>query len=109
LDFHGCDGSGHCRRWLAPANPANQSYHQFADQRSLLGIPNGLNVLSNAIFLVVGLQGILFLLRRNAEATTSFFVQRREKVPYVVFFLGVALTTFGSVYYHWKPDNDGLV
>jgi hypothetical protein len=89
--------------------PQSQSYHQFADQRRLLGIPNGLDVLSNAIFLAVGLPGILFLLSRNAGTATPSFALPQEKVPHVVFFLGVVLTGFGSAYYHWKPGNDRLV
>ncbi|PYU18912.1 MAG: hypothetical protein DMG30_26090 [Acidobacteria bacterium] len=30
-------------------------------------------------------------------------------MAYAVFFLGVALTSIGSAYYHWAPDNGRLV
>jgi hypothetical protein len=39
---------------LVPAIPQDQAYHQFADQRTLLGIPNFWNVVSNIPFVVVG-------------------------------------------------------
>ena len=37
---------------LLPPIPQDQSYHQFADQRALLGIPNFWNVVSNLPFIV---------------------------------------------------------
>ena len=42
---------------LVPAIPQDQAYHQFADQRTLLGIPNFWNVVSNIPFVVVGVVG----------------------------------------------------
>lgn len=39
---------------FSPPIPQPQEYHQFADQRMLLGIPNFLNVVSNVPFLLVG-------------------------------------------------------
>lgn len=43
---------------LLPAISQNEAYHNFADQRVLFGIPNCLNVLSNAFFLFVGVWGL---------------------------------------------------
>ena len=37
-----------------PPIPQDQSYHAFADDRTMVGIPNFLNVISNLPFLVVG-------------------------------------------------------
>src|SRR5262245_21435024 len=34
-------------------------YHEFADRRSFLGIPNFADVISNAPFLIIGLAGIM--------------------------------------------------
>ena len=34
-------------------------YHQFADRRRFLGVPNFADVVSNAPFLIVGLAGIM--------------------------------------------------
>ena len=81
------------------------SYHHFSDTRTLLGVPNALNVLSNLGFLFVGTVGIWFLITRSADA----FITSRERVPYLVLFFGVLLTTFGSAYYHWSPSNATLV
>lgn len=79
-------------------------YHQFADQRTLAGLPNALNVLSNVGFLVVGVWGVVFVAGNH-----SAFADPIERLPYLIFFVGVALTCFGSSYYHLAPDNDRLV
>src|ERR1700752_3258786 len=76
---------------LLPPIPQDPSYHRFADQRTILGIPNFWNVVSNLPFLAVGSAG----LRRF-----------RDDPATVVFFLGLFLTGIGSSYYHWDP-NDG--
>jgi hypothetical protein len=90
---------------LAPiAQPI--SYHQFADQRTLLGIPNAWNVTSNLPFAVVGVSGLTWLARANR---TSIFRHREDILPYAVFFIGVALVSVGSAYYHLAPDNARLV
>jgi Ceramidase len=78
---------------LLPPIPQDQTYHQFADQRTIFGIPNFWNVISNLPFLAVGAAG----LRRF-----------RQNPATVVFFLGVALTGIGSSYYHWNPNDDTL-
>ena len=46
---------------LLPLPPIlqDQSYHQFADQRDLFGIPNFWNVVSNLPFIAVGAVGLL--------------------------------------------------
>jgi len=73
--------------------PQDQHYHQFADQRALLGIPNFWNVVSNIPFIAIGAVGLRRF--RNDPAT-------------VVLFLGFLLTGIGSSYYHWDP-NDGTL
>ena len=78
---------------LVPAIPQDQTYHQFADQRIIFGIPNFWNVVSNLPFLAVGAAG----LRRF-----------RQDPATVVFFLGVFLTGIGSSYYHWNPSDGTL-
>jgi len=91
--------------------PISQSeeYHHFADRRTILGIPNGFDVLSNFLFLVVGGLGLWHLLRTHSQRGTVVFTSRSERWPYAVFFLGVTLTAFGSAYYHLAPDNSRLV
>lgn len=90
---------------LLPAQPQPLSYHAFADCRSALSIPNALNVLSNLPFVIAGAIG----LRRVADAGQLVFHDPRERLPYLIFFLGALLTCFGSMYYHWAPDNLRLV
>jgi hypothetical protein len=83
------------------------SYHDFADQRPLWGIPHFLNVASNLPFLAVGLLGIWFmgLQTRNSQ----IFLDSVERWPYLILFVGVSLTALGSGYYHLAPKNDRLV
>jgi hypothetical protein len=78
---------------LLPPIPQDQSYHQFADQRALFGIPNFWNVVSNLPFLAVGAAGLWRF--RNDPAT-------------IVLFLGIFLTGIGSSYYHWNPNDRTL-
>lgn len=91
-----------------PRMPQSADYHEFADTRIFLGIPNLLNVISNLPFLLVGILGLRFLFGGDAAAG-SRFIDSRERWPYVVFFLGVALVSFGSSYYHAAPGNACLV
>jgi hypothetical protein len=82
----------------------SQAYFGFADQRTLLSIPNALNVLSNSVFALVGSVGLLGL------ASDWFpFRDARERWPWAVFFAGVALTSVGSAWFHLGPNNDSLV
>jgi hypothetical protein len=78
---------------LLPPIPQDQNYHDFADQRTLLGISNFWNVVSNFPFIVVGAAG-LWSFRRDPAI--------------VVLFLGILLTGFGSAYYHFDPDDSTL-
>jgi len=82
----------------------NQNYHQFADTRAWLGMPNAADVLSNIGFAVIGCLGLWFgFNRRLAGGLASL-----NKI-YLVFFLGIFLTAFGSGYYHLSPSNHTLV
>ena len=93
--------------FLLPPLRQSQSYHNFADQRALWGIPNFLNVVSNAVFIVAGLMGLSVLL--NTKWSMLAFVEGREGWPYTVLFLGVVWIGFGSAYYHWMPNDSTLV
>ena len=79
---------------LLPAIPQDQSYHDFADQRTLFGTPNFWNVISNLPFIPIGAVG-LWQFRRDQAA--------------IVLFLGIFLTGFGSAYYHWNPNDRTLL
>jgi len=92
-----------------PSIPQSQEYHNFSDQRSLFGIQNCFNVISNLPFLLVGVLGLHFLMRLNTRNSERVFIEPAERLPYLVLFLCVALTSFGSAYYHLLPNNDRLV
>jgi hypothetical protein len=92
-----------------PPIPQDLNYHAFADQRTMLGVPNFLNVASNLPFLVVGLLGVQLLLRQDAVRPDGPVLERAERWPLLVLFAGVLLTAFGSGYYHLAPDNNRLV
>jgi hypothetical protein len=81
------------------------AYHNFADQRTLVGIPHALNTLSNIPFLLAGALGFIQVLRGAAAP----FSTKQERWPYYIFFFGVAMTCFGSSYYHLAPGNERLV
>jgi hypothetical protein len=84
-------------------------YHQFADQRPLLGVPHALNVLSNLPFVVVGVLGVLFVAGRAARRPGGPFREAGERWRYGVCFAAIALTGVGSAYYHADPGNERLV
>jgi hypothetical protein len=91
---------------LVPRTDLLPSYHHFADQRRWLEVPNFGDVASNVVFLLAGLLGLAFLSRKSSVGQ---FTDARERWPYVIVFLGMLLTAFGSAYYHLDPDNDRLV
>jgi hypothetical protein len=90
---------------LLPPIPQPLAYHNFADQRGWLGIPNFGDVVSNVPFAVVGLCGLVFL----AGPRPQTFSDPRERWLYLVMFAGLILTAFGSAYYHLAPGNARLV
>jgi hypothetical protein len=94
---------------LLPRIPQPQEYHDFADQRTFLGLPHIGDVVSNLAFAVTGLWGLVFLLRLNPEQIPRHFHDRRERWPYLFVFAGSLLTGIGSWYYHLHPDNASLV
>jgi hypothetical protein len=95
--------------FFLPRIPQPLSYHQFADQRGWLGVPNFGDVVSNVPFAIVGVWGLVYLLRLRPEEMPEHFIDRRERWPYLIIFCGLVLTAFGSGYYHLHPDNARLV
>ena len=81
-----------------------QGYHDFADQRAWLGIPNYGNVASNVMFLVVGLVGLAAMRTPAVRVMES-----ASRHAYALMFLGLVFTAFGSGYYHWAPSDARLV
>ena len=78
----------------------NESYHQFADERMFFGIPNLWNVISNGVFLMIGVYGIWYLLKCKHS---------KNQLHSLVFFIGISLTGIGSAYYHLHPNSSSLV
>jgi hypothetical protein len=91
--------------FLLPPIPQPLAYHSMADQRTLFGIPNFANVVSNLPFAIVGLIGLSVTL----GSARSSFDDPWTRWPYVALFAGVTLTAFGSAWYHLAPDNARLV
>jgi len=67
--------------FLLPPIIQNPNYHDFADQRTLFGIPNFWNVVSNIPFVGIGAVGLWQFGRSQAT---------------MLLFLGIFLTGFGS-------------
>lgn len=88
---------------LIPAVPQPLVYHDFADQRTLFGVHNFMDVASNAAFVAAGVAGLIVSLGRRGR-----FERSAERIPYAAFFAGVALTGAGSAYYHLAPGNETL-
>jgi hypothetical protein len=77
---------------FVPPIHQDAAYHNFADQRTILGVPNFWNVVSNLPFLAVAVWGW----------------RRVNGFAYRIFLIGVAAVTFGSAYYHAWPSNATL-
>jgi hypothetical protein len=92
--------------WLLPRIPQPPAYHQFADRSTCLGIPHCFDTSSNLLFVLAGLVGLFFL---GSDAGRRTFPDRREMLPYALFFLATVLVGFSSGYYHLAPDNSRLV
>jgi hypothetical protein len=75
--------------------------HPFIDARTLLGIPNAMDVLSNLPLSFAGIWGLQALRGHPLPGSTQRAAQ--------VFFSGLLLTGVGSAWYHWAPDATGLV
>jgi hypothetical protein len=84
------------------AIPQPPEYHQFADQRRILGVPNFWNVVSNVLFLIVGSLGLRALRGAGGRPDPT-------RGACVVFFAGACLLAAGSAWYHLAPGSFTLV
>jgi hypothetical protein len=87
---------------VLPPIAQDPGYHAFADGRTLDGIANFWNVVSNAPFLFVALWGV------RAFRSHTAFVERWERVAYGVMLAGTAAVGVGSGYYHLHPSDSRL-
>ena len=76
-----------------PTVRQDQSYHAFADTRTIWGLRNFWNVASNLAFAWVGIVGW-----RRLGGPTGRLMS-----------VGLILTGLGSTFYHWAPDNGRLL
>ena len=89
---------------MLPVLAQDPAYHRFADTRTLLGVPNALDVMSNFGFLVAGLYGLLHVWSDRLHLFSTAL-----KAGVVVTFLGFVATAIGSTAYHLAPADGGLV
>ena len=90
---------------LLPPFAQPQSYHHFADTRTILGIANAFDALSSVPMLLVGIAGLVLV----GRGRRGMFADPAERWAYAVFFAGAAFTGIGSTYYHLAPDDARLV
>jgi hypothetical protein len=77
-------------------------YLGFADRRSLFGIANFMDTISNAPWLVIGVVGLLFAWRTKPGAPGPF-AEAWERIACAAFFVAVAGVSIGSAYFHLEP------
>ena len=82
-----------------------QEYHDFADDRELLGVPNALDVMSNLAIIYPGLVGLAFVneSRKNSQ------VSEDEVSIHITMFSGMILTFAGSVWFHLDPNDSTML
>jgi hypothetical protein len=84
--------------------PQLPDYHVFADQRTLGGIANAADVLSNLGFLAVGVYGLMLVQRARTQRHLD-----DVRFSYGLFFASLVLTAAGSSWYHLAPDDTRLL
>lgn len=89
--------------WAHGPIPQLAHYHEFADRRAWLGIPNAGDVLSNLGFAAVAAWGLAALVPRRRDSRIA-----RAWAGHAVFLFSLLLTAIGSTWYHLAPDNARL-
>lgn len=89
--------------WSSLPKQDPSSYFNFADQRMYLGIPNFSDVVSNLLFIYVGLWGMLLFF-------TPLWLRRPKGIMVTLFFvnLSVFCVGWGSSIFHMSPDPASL-
>ena len=88
---------------IIPAIPQDPAYHNFADQRQILGTPHFWNVISNLPFIIVSYIAVKNLLQGGVLKYPQALFS-----CYLVFFVGMGAVGIGSAYYHLQPTNETL-
>ena len=85
-----------------PHLPQSQDYHHFVDSRTLFGVTNAMDTLSNIPFIVAGAAGIVLIWIGRLPAPTSALGAMT-----LLTFAGLIATGIGSAWYHVQvPPND---
>lgn len=84
--------------------PQDPAYFGFADKRTIAGIPNCFDTISNFPFLVFGIWGIRLLGDTNSRGYLSSL-----RPAYFHFFVGSILIAFGSMYFNLDPNHRTLI
>src|SRR4051794_25024909 len=84
---------------MCKARAQDPSYHTFADSRTMLGIPNFLNVITPP-FAVVAFLGL---------SITRNMTEKRLRTICFTIFIGFLLLDVGSGYYHLHHNINSLV
>ena len=92
---------------VAPAVAQSAQHHHFADTRAWAWLPFASDVLSNLPFLLWGVLGLGMLARQRHGAVRR--VDAASHALMGLFFAGLVVTAFISAFYHWQPDDAGLV
>lgn len=82
--------------------PQFARYHDFADQRSLFGLPHAADVLSNFGFVMLGAWGLAKLWPQRSTLGSGW-------QGYSLFLISLMLTATGSAFYHLAPNDLRLV
>jgi len=82
-----------------------QEYHDFADDREFLSIPNALDVMSNLAIVYPGILGLVLVYERRNESEIS----DDEVSIQITLFSGMILTFAGSVWFHLDPNDSTML
>ena len=85
--------------------PQPQDYHDFADDREFIGIPNALDVMSNLVIIYPGIIGLAFVHERRKNPS----VLDDETSIHITLFAGMILTFAGSVWFHLDPNDSTML
>ena len=92
---------------VAPAVAQSAQHHHFADTRAWGWVPFAADVLSNLPFFLWGMLGLSRLAQPPRLAAGRADASSRALMG--LFFAGLVVTAGASAFYHWQPDDAGLV
>lgn len=86
-----------------PAIAQAAGFHDFADQRTLWGVPLAMDVLSNVAFAAAGLAGLAAVRQLPTRSMSNM-----QHAMARLFFTGLLLTAAASAWYHAQPEDATL-